>query len=199
MHIDDAIQTHLPQKYADAFTHAATDRSVFLQGVNYRFEDHVWNIRLSMKGEEGLFLRAHSSSTIYGEFCKQVSPNSLLLKTLYQDSETFHEGDFSIEKTFAITKCFYIHKILTQGTLLTDHTAPQVISDVAQCAQEFFRSCPELIPQVDSSLPSATWTPSSSDRGLTFTIEQFSKILLTFLVACLLYKLASSWLVPKAD
>ena len=68
MHIDDALQKHLPTKLAETFKSAVSDRSVFLQGVNYEYEGKTWNIRLAVDEEKGLFIRTNSLQALFGDY-----------------------------------------------------------------------------------------------------------------------------------
>lgn len=72
MHIDDALTKHLPKSYAEFFTKAAEDRTVFLNGVNYQHEGKVWNVRLAMDGDKSLFSDCIQTTTFMGNIGKSV-------------------------------------------------------------------------------------------------------------------------------
>lgn len=204
MHIDDALQKHLPTKLAETFKSAVSDRSVFLQGVNYEYEGKTWNIRLAVDEEKGLFIRTNSLQALFGDYYTgqiRKSPDGKHQVEIYQKKLQYmdrsksgsgsdgkgtwpikYKHDFFEDKTY---------EILTKGTKVSDVKAPKTITTIVDYVKDFFTSCPDLLPEASPELPNVTVAPSTPTEGTSSSKSHLIfKVIIGLAAVYLLYKVA---------
>ncbi|WP_420421811.1 hypothetical protein [Simkania sp.] len=202
MHIDEALKTHLPKQYAEIFTNAVEDRAVFLDGVNYEHEGKVWNVRVAMNEDKGLFIRFHHEGSVSGEYWESL-PKGLSEKSVSQYSKeraTTGSSSYLPEAKEGLSPDS-TYQVINKDHA-TDKATPKVLFKIDNSVIDFFKTCPQLTPEFIDLTPlptSISREPTKKDSNL------FNKVLLIFLgvvAAYVMYRVAtlavSYWQESKA-
>jgi len=175
----DIMVRHLVLVEAKAFEAFEKKSSVpldkLIQGVNFKYKERVWNFRIAIvtiKGIEGIFMRAHSSDGIHGKrsefqqaslwnrLSPRTSPRTSPRKvsrdtagTIKNTTIGFSSGikfsareEYELNGSLATVPTFF-SELLIKGDYLSGEEVPKISEEIVGYVRGFFKKCPQLIPE----------------------------------------------------